>query len=100
MLCESNPSLVFTVTGGLITKRQFETIHKHWREDTGLTDVTPHRLRHTYTPMPFEARLDVKDIQDIMGHAQFSTTMDIYTHITEQHKEKAIQKANDFMNKI
>jgi len=22
------------------------------------------------------------------------------THITEQHKEKAIQKANDFMNKI
>ena len=99
-LVKKPKDIVFTVTGGLITKRQFETIHKHWREDTGLTDVTPHRLRHTYTTMLFEAGLDVKDIQDIMGHAQFSTTMDIYTHITEQHKEKAIQKANDFMNKI
>ena len=37
-----------------------------------------------------ESTNDVKFIQQVMGHADFSTTMDIYTHITQENmQEKA-----------
>ena len=43
--------------------------------------------------------VDAKDAQVLMGHAQFSTTMDIYTHVKDQRIAKTAKKLNKFTGK-
>lgn len=45
--------------------------------------VTPHALRHTYATKLFEAGLDIKEVQRILGHSNPKITMQIYTHYRE-----------------
>lgn len=42
--------------------------------------IHPHLLRHTYATRCFEAGLDVKEVQYLMGHSSLQMTMDIYVH--------------------
>ena len=51
---------------------------------------TAHQLRHTYATMLYDAGVDVKTAQDFLGHADPTVTMNIYTHLSSQKKEKAI----------
>ena len=60
------------------------------REPSLLPHFSVHNLRHTFCTRLCESTNDIKFIQQVMGHADFSTTMDIYTHITQENmKEKA-----------
>ncbi|MBL2317222.1 site-specific integrase, partial [Klebsiella pneumoniae] len=60
-----------------------------------------HSIRHQYATTLYEAGIDAKTAQDLLGHAQIATTMDIYTHISEEKKLKDFMKlatyvANEF----
>lgn len=58
------------------------------------TNVTPHVLRHTYATRCFEAGLDIKEVQRLMGHASPDVTLEIYTHYCEQsRREETFAKA-------
>lgn len=45
-------------------------------------DLYPHAIRHTFCSRCFEADMQPKVVQQIMGHQHYSTTIDIYTHVT------------------
>ena len=75
------------VSGGLMTEMHFQRLWKAYTEESGVT-CTPHQLRHTFATMLYEADIGEKDAQDLLGHAQISTTRDIYTHIREQQRQK------------
>ncbi|MCC8046819.1 MAG: site-specific integrase [Clostridiales bacterium] len=47
-----------------------------------------HSLRHTFTTRLVEAGVNMKVVQDVLGHADFSTTMDIYTDVTKELKQR------------
>lgn len=51
--------------------------------------VTPHVLRHTYATRCFEAGMDIKEVQRLMGHSDPSVTLGIYTHYCEKSRESA-----------
>lgn len=78
-------------TGGLMTEMHFQRLWKAYAAESGVT-ATPHQLRHAFATMLFEADVDEKDAQEILGHAQLSTTRDIYTHIRDQRREKVYTK--------
>ncbi|WP_342505910.1 tyrosine-type recombinase/integrase [Sporosarcina sp. FSL K6-2383] len=60
---------------------------------TSITKIEgPHILRHTHITMLTEAKVDLKTIMDRVGHEDSKTTMDIYTHVTENMKEDATAK--------
>lgn len=80
--------LIFPAADGdMMTERRFELDWNKYRRDAGIS-CTPHQLRHCYATMLYEEGISVKDAQELLGHAQASTTQDIYTHIREQRKEK------------
>ena len=78
-------------TGGLISETHFQRLWEAYAAESGVS-CTPHQLRHAYATMLFEADVDEKDAQEILGHAQLSTTRDIYTHIRDQRRQKTYSK--------
>lgn len=73
-------------SGGMLTEAYFQSYWKKYVAESGVT-CTPHQLRHAYATMLFENNIDAKDAQELLGHANLSTTQDIYTHIREQRKK-------------
>ena len=55
-----------------------------------------HSLRHTFTTRLCEAGVNVKVIQDVLGHADISTTMDIYVDVTKELKQKEFHDLGDY----
>ena len=54
--------------------------------------IYPHAIRHTFCSRCFEKGMDAKVVQMLMGHQHYSTTIDIYTHVTETKFEEEIAK--------
>lgn len=57
-----------------------------------------HSLRHTFTTRLVEAGVNLKVIQDTLGHKDFSTTMDIYTDVTKELKQREFDNLQEKMN--
>lgn len=57
-----------------------------------------HSLRHTFTTRLVEAGVNLKVVQDTLGHKDFSTTMDIYTDVTKELKQREFDSLQEKMN--
>ncbi len=57
-----------------------------------------HDLRHTYATILYEADVDKLTAKELLGHADLSTTMKIYTHLSEQKKIHSIDKLDSFLS--
>lgn len=81
--------------GSALTNGQLRKRWEKYQKTYNLT-VTAHQLRHAFATMCFEAELDVKDTQMLMGHSDIELTKRIYTHIREERMSKSIEKLNNF----
>ena len=77
-----------------LTERRYSTLFKKYKEETGIT-CTSHQLRHSFATIAFENGISPKDVQELLGHKQLSTTMDIYTEFREEHLKELTQKLNE-----
>ena len=59
--------------------------------------ITAHWLRHTYITLLYKSGVDVLTAKEQAGHADISTTLEIYTHLDKQYKHKQIQKLDEYM---
>ncbi|GAB7232648.1 hypothetical protein TOTSKI_16120 [Facklamia hominis] len=46
----------------------------------------------------FEAGLGIKEVQDVMGHSNVKTTLDIYAHDTKDNKINSARKLSEYVN--
>lgn len=69
----------------------------HVQDKYELGTITTHGLRHTHCSLLFEAGASIKEVQDRLGHTDVQTTMNIYTHVTNEAKEEAILKFADYI---
>ena len=84
--------------GGYITRPQYCRKWSKMCKDLN-TNVTAHQFRHTYASMLYDANIDVKDAQLLLGHAQISTTLDIYTHLKAERINADLDKLNSYVSK-
>lgn len=74
-----------------LTKSALRCRWNKWKKDHDI-DIDRHQIRHSYASILYQAGIDPKSAQLLLGHANFSTTMDIYTHLSEQHITDALEK--------
>lgn len=53
---------------------------------------SPHTFRHTFATRCFENEMLPKTLQELLGHNSLEMTMDLYTHVTEEMKQKEATK--------
>ena len=61
---------------------------------------TAHQLRHSYATMLYDADVDVKTAQKLLGHADFGVTMKIYTHLSTEKESAGIEKLNEHLDQL
>lgn len=71
---------------------------KNNQEVTLLPKFSNHSLRHTFTTRMCEAGVNIKAMQDILGHADAETTLDIYAEATRDLKRAELIKFDHYFN--
>ena len=80
--------------GGRLTPRSFQRNFKLYLAAAGLpSDMTPHKLRHSFATHLLDAGADLRSVQELLGHANLSTTQ-IYTHISAERLKAVYNKAH------
>ena len=57
----------------------------------GLPNVSPHDLRHTAATLALESGADLKQIQQLLGHRDASTTLQFYAGVTEERQRQTVE---------
>lgn len=73
----------------LYNKKEIESARSEEREPMLLPHFSVHNLRHTFCTRFCENETNIKVIQEIMGHADITTTMDIYNEATLDKKKES-----------
>lgn len=92
-LVDRNAMFVSKRTGKRLTGRRVEQIVGDCMTSAGLADkgYSPHKLRHTAATLMYRSgKVDMLALQEILGHANVSTTQ-IYTHISRTQLAEAVQ---------
>lgn len=66
-------------------------IVKRHAKAAGLSNIHPHKLRHSFATHMLAGGADLRVVQELLGHSNIVTTQ-IYTHVDRSHLQKVIQK--------
>lgn len=82
----TEPALFLNHRGRRLTRQGLWLIVKHYVREVGITeDVTPHTLRHTFATHLIEKKADLEYVQELLGHANISTTQ-VYTQLGKEEQ--------------
>ncbi len=71
-----------------------EQLAKEGKEPVLLPRFSCHSLRHTFTTRLIEQNVNVKVVQDVLGHKDVKTTLDVYADVTKDLKQREFEELN------
>ena len=78
-----------------MTSRSIQRLIKFYAKKSGITKrITPHGLRHLFATDLLENGADLRSVQELLGHANVSTTQ-VYTHITNRQLKEIHRAFHD-----
>ena len=94
IMAPEEEALFVNMNGERMSRQGFWKIVKHYQEKAGIEkDITPHTLRHSFAAHLLENGADLKSIQEMLGHADISSTQ-IYTQLVSQKLKDVYNKAH------
>jgi integrase/recombinase XerD len=80
--------------GERLTRQGFWLILKGYAKSAGIdSHVTPHTLRHSFATHLLRGGASVRDVQELLGHANVSTTQ-VYTQLADEHLREVYQNVH------
>jgi integrase/recombinase XerD len=70
--------------GGRLSRQTIYVIVRRYCQRVGLERLHPHTLRHSFATHMLEGGADLRSLQEMLGHADISTTQ-VYTHVDTRH---------------
>ena len=91
---EDEPALFVNMNGRPMSRQGFWKLIKHYQQMAGIDkDITPHTLRHSFATHLLENGADLKSIQEMLGHADISSTQ-VYTRVVKKQLKDVYNKAH------
>jgi integrase len=91
---------IFSEDGGKspYRKKRYDLLWRDYCRDVGIS-CTAHQLRHSYATIAVEEDVNPKDLQNALGHADITTTMNVYAEARKKSVDKVAEKLNLRFNK-
>lgn len=87
-----SPALFLNASGSRLSTQGMANVIAQFRRDAGIErHVTPHMLRHTVATLLLRNGVDIRVVQEFLGHASIATTQR-YTHIAKEHLIGVLRK--------
>lgn len=94
----NSPALFINTSGGRLSTQGITNVIARLRREARIRrHVTPHMLRHTVATLLLRNGVDIRVVQEFLGHASIATTQR-YTHITKEHMVRVLRKRHPSLN--
>lgn len=91
---ENETALFVNCSGARLSRQGFWKLIKYYQHIAGIeTDITPHTLRHSFAAHLLENGADLHSIQEMMGHAEISSTQ-VYSRMMNSKIKDVYAKAH------
>ena len=91
---ENETALFVNCSGARLSRQGFWKLIKYYQHIAGIeTDITPHTLRHSFAAHLLENGADLHSIQEMMGHADISSTQ-VYSRMMNSKIKEVYSKAH------
>ena len=88
----SSSALFLNASGDRLSTQGIAKIISRFRNDAGIErHITPHMLRHTVATLLLRNGVDIRVVQEFLGHASIATTQR-YTHVTKDHLVQVLRE--------
>jgi integrase/recombinase XerD len=91
---KNDTAMFLNARGDRITRQGFWQKLKEYAKSAGLSSqISPHTLRHSFATHMLSGGADLRSVQELLGHANISTTQ-VYTHLTTEQVRRTYDKAH------
>lgn len=88
----TSSAYVISSTNSFVIPRTFEYRYHKLLEELEIESVNFHTLRHTFATNCISSGMDAKSLSEILGHANISTTLQLYVHPSLDMKRRQLNK--------